>query len=226
MRERHRLKTRQPLRRVTIVHHLSSVREAVDAHRDLVAEELNVKEVIVTGDDGQLATLSFKANFKTLGRRFGKQMKAAAARIAQLSNDEWSVLADGGEIEIEGQMVTADDVMVHREPKGDVFIEVDAGLTVALDHHLDDDLLHEGWSREITSRIQRLRKESGLDVTDRIRLGLYTASTELNQAIAVHRSAIMGEVLASQVDILDTPVDGEVTDIEGHALTMTVEKDV
>ena len=77
LRERHRLKTRQPLSRVTIVHHDPAVIEAVGAHESLIMDELNVKSVVARSNDDELATLSFKANFKTLGRRMGKKMKAA-----------------------------------------------------------------------------------------------------------------------------------------------------
>src|SRR5690606_21556648 len=88
LRERHQIKTRQPLARVTVVHHDPLVRVAIQGHAELVADELNVKEVVVREDDQDLAALSFKADFKRLGRRFGKQMKDAAARIAALTPSE------------------------------------------------------------------------------------------------------------------------------------------
>ena len=93
LREKHKLKTRQPLRRVTIVHHEPEVLDAVRAQEQLIAEELNVKEVVARSDDADLATLSFKANFKTLGRKLGPRMKEAAGQIAQLSPADWGILA-------------------------------------------------------------------------------------------------------------------------------------
>ena len=118
LRERHKLKTRQPLAAVRIVHHEESFRESLQRQADLIAQELNVKEVQVQPSDADLTTMTFKANYKTLGRRFGKQMKVAAAEIQQLSRADWARLQEGEEIEVLGQVIGSADVLVQREAKG------------------------------------------------------------------------------------------------------------
>ncbi len=216
LREKHKLKTRQPLSRVIVVHHDESVVAALLRQQELIAEELNVKEVVAQQDDGGLATLSFKANFKTLGRRFGKKMRDAATRIAALTSDEWDVLQSGGTMDVEGESISADDVLVSREASGDVVLETDGPLTVALDHVLDDALIHEGWARELTSKLQRMRKDSGLSVTDRIILQLSSKDQAFIQAIEAHAEHIGGEVLAAQFDVVDELNGGVDLDVEGH----------
>jgi isoleucyl-tRNA synthetase len=222
LREKHKLKTRQPLRRVTIVHHESDTLDAVMNQRGLIAEELNVKEVVVREDDADLATLSFKANFKTLGRRLGPKMKEAASQIAGFSADHWAALSSGGSVEVAGEEITAEDVMVQRQPKGDVVIEVDGALTLALDHLLDDELIHEGWAREMTSRLQRIRKDAGFQVTDRIALEIGVTDAALKDALTTHQANIAEEVLATTVVIEEALGTGTSHDIDGHSVTIEV----
>ena len=136
LRERHNLKTRQPLQAVTLVHHDENVQNGLKNQQDLIAEELNVKEVRIQGNDADLTTLSFKANFKTLGRRFGKQMKEAAQQISQLTRDDWTIMSNGGSIDVLGQPVTVDDIIVRREAKDDVVIETYEALVLALETEL------------------------------------------------------------------------------------------
>jgi len=196
LREKHKLKTRQPLQRLIVVHHDPAIHAVIAAHADTLRGELNVKEIVATADEGELATLQFKANFKTLGRRYGKQMKAAAAAISALTAEQWSTLQDGGEVEIEGQPITSADVFVTREPRGDVVIASEGEVTVALDTELNPALVAEGLAREVVSRIQRLRKDSGFEVTDRIAVEIQ-AGPELIRAVNDHRDWIAGEVLAT-----------------------------
>ncbi len=218
LREKHRLKTRQPLRRVTIVHHDLLVRDAIVAQQELVAEELNVKEVVVVGNDSDLATLSFKANFKSLGRRLGKRMKEAAKTISSFTAQDWAKLQNGETIDVADEAITADDVIVARTARGDVVIEVEGSLTVAIDHVLDDELVAEGRAREITSRLQRLRKDHGLDVTDRIKLKACTSSDPLQAVLKRYKDAIAAEVLASSFDLIELSELETTVDIDGHTL--------
>lgn len=224
LRERHRLRTRQPLAQVVVVHHDPAFVEAIRRQAAVIADELNVKEVDVRDEDSTLATLTFKANFKTLGRRYGKQMRDAAAAIAVLSLDDWQVLRDGGTIDIIGQPITSEDVDVRREPRGDVVIETDGAMTVALDTRLTDALVGEGLTREVTSRVQRLRKETGLEVTDRIVLTLSTDEPVLLEALQAHRDHVAEEVLAQQL-VVQEGTDGEhQVDVEGRLLGVSLVK--
>jgi isoleucyl-tRNA synthetase len=223
LREKHRLRTRQPLSRVTVVHHDPAARAALEAQAEIVAEELNVKVVHITGDEGSLATPVFKANFKTLGRRYGKRMKAAATAIAALGAEAWSTLQAGGELVIEDEAITAEDVLVHFEPKGDVVIETDAGVSVALDTELDAALVREGLARELTSRLQRLRKSEGLEVTDRVAVVVKPGSPELAAALADHADAIAAEVLATSL-VVSGDDQPHALDLDGHACSVALSR--
>jgi isoleucyl-tRNA synthetase len=223
LREKHKLKTRQPLRAVTVVTHDAEAQEALRAHTELICEELNVREVSVLGDDHALADVSFKPNYKTLGKRMGKKMKAAAAAIAALPRDDWDKLEDGGTIVIEGEELTQDDILVTRTAKGEVVLESYEHLTVALDTHLDDDLVREGLMREVVSRLQRIRKDSGLEVTDRVTVALGTADEQLKLALEEHSARIADEVLAASLEI-SADVAGDALDVDGHALSVTLTK--
>lgn len=218
LRERHKLKTRQPLRELVVADHHADVRAAAEAHADLIAEELNVLGVTVRSDASELATTTYKANFKTLGRRYGKQMRACAAEIASLTPEQWAALQSGDPIDILGQPVTSDDVLVTREARGDVVIETDGALTVALDTELDDDLRRRGLAREITSSLQRLRKDRDFGLTDRIRVALH-ASGPLREALDAHGAEIADEILATGFELVDAS-GGEALEIEGHALSV------
>ncbi|MBA2320210.1 MAG: isoleucine--tRNA ligase, partial [Deltaproteobacteria bacterium] len=133
LRETHKLKVRQPLRRVTVVMPGAADRAALQRQADIVAEELNVKRVEITDDESALAVPSFKANYKTLGKRFGKGMPAVAARVTELTAAEWAGLQRGETVSFEGQEIAADDVVVTFAPKGDLVIAAERGITVALD---------------------------------------------------------------------------------------------
>jgi isoleucyl-tRNA synthetase len=169
----------------------------------------------VDADADELAHTTFKANYKTLGRRFGKQMRDAAAAISELTSEQWRTLRDGGEVEILGQPIHAADIDVRTEAKGDVVIETQGALTVALDTELDDSLRREGVARELVSRIQRHRKDAGFEVIDRIQVTIDTQDASLTDAVQGFSAWIAGEVLAASLT-LGTVQDGETLDIDGR----------
>lgn len=214
LRERTRLKTRQPLRRLTVVHHDAAVRDAVTAHAALVRDELNVRAVDVRADGHELATVTCKANFKTLGKRFGKDMKVAAAAIEAFGAAELAALEAGGTVEVLGQPVGADDVVVRRESRGDLVIEVDGGLIVAYDTAVDDELLAEGLAREVVSTVQRLRKEQGFAVADRVAVTVTTDDAALAGALRTHLGFVQAETL-SVTTVVDGPGDDVVSSVRG-----------
>ena len=224
LRDRHRLKIRQPLRRLTVVEHDEVALEAVTSHADLIADELNVKVVETSVEDSSLCHLKFKANFKALGPRLGKRMKEAAGAIAAFGRDDWAVLQDGGSLEVAGEPVGLEDVVVEREPRGDVVVENEGSLTVALDTELDDELIQEGLARELVSRLQRMRKDAGLEITDRISLVLATDSADLRTALDRQRDRIAGEVLASSLAVEAGAGGATSFDIEGHEVAVTMSR--
>jgi isoleucyl-tRNA synthetase len=223
LREKHKLKTRQPLSTLTVVSTSEAVRAALTAHAELLEDELNVKQVVALADDASLATLSFKANFKTLGKKLGPKMKDAANEIQAFTRAQWAVLEKGGAVQVQGADITKDDVLVTRTAKGEVVVESAGDLTVALDTHVTDVLRREGLMREVVSRVQKLRKDQGLEVADRIVLTLATADADLKACFAEHEARIRDEVLAVKLEA-PASADGEVMDVDGHPVTVKVTK--
>ncbi len=193
------LKTRQPLARVTIVSHDTRVRAAIDAHADLIAEELNVKLVETSADETSLAHLRLKPNFRTLGPRFGSAMKEAASAIAALTPDIVDRIVDGGAADVLGQSVTLEDVIVSREAREGFAVATGDTLSVAIDTQLDQGLLVEGIAREIVKAVQGLRRSAGLDVSDRIILHWASEHPDVLAAMEIHGAWVASETLATKM---------------------------
>jgi isoleucyl-tRNA synthetase len=219
-RERVKIRVRQPL---GTLHAVVPAGISVDA--DLLAilkDELNVKEVrFLTGAE-DLVTLKAVPNFRVLGKRFGGRTQEAAQAIRELSAEALQRIRSGADVAIavDGaqHQLSGEDLNVHEEARGDLIVESDAGFTIALDPTLDDDLRREGLARELVNRIQRTRKDGGLKVSDRIRLGIEGAEPVL-EAVRAHREYISSETLAVEVTI-----GGDATQT-GYAVFNTVDLD-
>ncbi|MEN0062001.1 MAG: isoleucine--tRNA ligase [Myxococcota bacterium] len=222
LRERHKLKTRQPLGSLTIVHHEPDVRAAVEAQAAIIADELNVKEVVVQAEGDQLATLTCKPNFKTLGRRFGKQMKDAAKLIGAWGAEEYRQLQAGETLEVLGEAIAEADVDVRRESREDVVIETEGALIVAFDTALTDELVAEGIARELVSAAQQARKDLGLEVTDRVALTVTSAHAGLRDAVEGQRESIATELLATSIDVVDRAAAGVILSTVRGPIEVTI----
>jgi isoleucyl-tRNA synthetase len=167
--------------------------------RDLIREELNVKEVVLRENEEELVEYSAKANFKVLGRQLGKDMKEAAARIQNLGGSDIRTLLAGGSVELalggRSFALIAEAVLVTRAEKEHLKVLNEGTLTVALDPELTPELVQEGLVRDLVRGVQNLRKERGLAVTDRIELEL-AGSEELRGAVAAFQERLTGETLA------------------------------
>ena len=220
-----KVRTRQPLARA-VVHHAGD-RAALEPLLDLVAEELNVKEVAFAESAEQLAGWRAKPNFRTLGPRLGPRVKGLAAVLVEEDGSVASRLAAGEpvEVELEGGSVTLgpDDVDLSQETQEGWGVAAEGGLTVALDLDVTPELRREGLAREVVRAVQDARKAAGLEVTDRIVLRLQ-ASGGLADAIAEHRDRIAGETLA--VDITHEPIAGagETVEIDGDRLSIDLRR--
>ena len=199
LREKHKLKTRQPLQAVTLVHHGEDVRTAFSNQSGLIAEELNVKEVRIEESDAELTEIQLKPNFKRLGRRFGRNMKAAAAEIATLDRAAWQTLQGGGTITILDQDIVAEDLILRREAKADVLIETEDALLVALDAELTESLIAEGYVRDCIRSIQQARKEQDLQISDRITVEVFCNDDTVSSAIQAFQEDIKTQVLANRI---------------------------
>ena len=222
LREKHKLKTRQPLQSVTLVHHDDTVRTAFSNQSALIAEELNVKAVHIEASDAELTEVHFKANFKRLGRRFGRNMKQAAAEIETLGRDEWSVLQSGGSVKILDQDILAEDLILRREAKNDVLIETEDALLVALDSELTRALIDEGYVRDLIRMIQNERKEQDLQISDRIALQVRCSDEAVRNAVESHKKEISIQVLASSISVSDDLADLQCVDFGRGSLAIQI----
>jgi isoleucyl-tRNA synthetase len=195
-------KMRQPLRRAVIVAN-DAERAAISARADLVAAELNVKELDFVSEEADLVSYAVKPNYRSLGPRFGKRMPQVAAAVEALDPVHVAkVMADGGQIGINvdgsDHTIGPDEVSLALQPLEGYEVEAEAGHAVALQLELDDELRREGLAREIVHAVQNARKAAGLEISDRIELSL-GGDDELIAAAREHQPYIAGEVLATSV---------------------------
>ncbi|MBK8945829.1 MAG: isoleucine--tRNA ligase [Ignavibacteriae bacterium] len=201
MRAKNNLKVRQPLRKMMIAVEPKR-RDAVRSMGDVILEEVNIKDLEVLEDDSSIVNKTAKANFKSLGPKYGKMMKSLAQRIKDFTKDEiknleneksYTFTLEGNEINL-----TLDDVeIISTEIEGWV-VESENGVTVAIDSELNEELIGEGYAREFVNRIQNMRKSAGFEVTDRISI-VYSTDKELNSYIENFVEYINNEVLADSL---------------------------
>ncbi len=221
LRKRSELRVRQPLPRVTVVTRDSDVVSAISTHRDLIAEELNVRDLEVHADEEGIVDLAAKANFRALGPRLGKRMREVATGIEAMSHEDVAALLNGDTKTLAGEDITVDDVVVSRTPRAGTVVATDGPMSVALDTEISEDLRIEGLARELINRIQALRRTSGLNVTDRINVIWQSASKDVAAAFAGYGDLIAGEVLAVSIVQGHAVVDGE-TDVAGEPVRLEI----
>jgi isoleucyl-tRNA synthetase len=192
----------------------------VDGVKDLILSEINVKQLEYVTDASGLLKKGAKANFKTLGAKLGKDMKEAAALIANFSNDEINALEKSGAmaISINGNdyTLTPDDLIVSTEDLPGWKVASEGGLTVALDVTLTPELLAEGTARDLVNRIQNIRKDKDFNVTDRVVVTIEKHEAIL-AAVAQFRDYIKAEVLATDLVLADA-MDAEKVELEDGVL--------
>ncbi|HMP72866.1 MAG TPA: isoleucine--tRNA ligase [Kiritimatiellia bacterium] len=227
LRTEHNLKVRQPLRSLHVVSHDPLRRERVSALRALVLDELNVKDVVFSGDEASLATLSAKANFKTLGPRLGAKVQKINKAVMALTSSELAakLASDAFEIEVEGEVIGLgrDELVVERTPLPGLAVASEGSFSVALDTELDEGLIREGLARELVNKIQNLRKAADFDIAQRIRIDYATADEEIRRAFAEHGETIFAETLAEHCQAFeDGWSDGEEVNVNGKLCRIRV----
>ena len=198
MRAKNDLKVRQPLKKI-LVSVEKGKRSAIKEMADVVLEEINIKELEILEDDSAIVNKSTKPNFKTLGPKYGKLMKNIAGRIKEFGKDEISKLESGEELKLdfdgEEVSVSKEDVeIVSTEIEGWI-VETEEGVTVGIDTELTEDLIAEGYAREFVNRVQNMRKDSGLDVIDRIKI-YFESEDRLANYLGKFSEYITNETLA------------------------------
>jgi isoleucyl-tRNA synthetase len=194
----------------------------------IILDEVNVKAMEYVSDESGLVRKSAKANFKSIGPKFGKAVQALGARIRTLTAQEIAELENAGTITLSlngsGYTISREDVEIVREDIAGWIVESDGTMTVALDTELNEELLAEGAAREFVNRVQNLRKDSGLDVTDRILLA-FDAPEGLREKLNSMIDYIRNETLA--VRVVTGPVTeahAAVVDINGEAVQIGIER--
>jgi isoleucyl-tRNA synthetase len=209
-REEVQIRVRQPLRRLYAV--VAGGLELRPEVLELVRDELNVKQVAFLGSAEGLVHLAGRPNFRALGPRFGQATNEAAEAIRALEPDALRALAAGEPVHVtvngSEHRLQPGDLDIVEEARGELVVRSEAGHTVALEPSLDTELIQEGLARELVNRIQRLRKDSGLDITDRIGLGVF-GPPPLRVAAEAWRVFIAGETLASEITVSDAGAAGE-----------------
>jgi isoleucyl-tRNA synthetase len=199
LRALHNLKIRQPLKAIHLVTKDQKERGVLMEMSEIIREELNVKEVIFRDNEEELVNYKAKPNYKVLGKILGKDMKAAALAIGRFSSSEVQSLMEGGTLSLDvGNRridLTAESVNIDREERENLRVLNEGSLTVALDSELNEDLIQEGTVRDIVRYVQNLRKEQGLNVTDRIRLYVY-GSDSARKAVQSYAEHLTSETLA------------------------------
>jgi isoleucyl-tRNA synthetase len=211
-RETAKVNVRQPLQRLVCVPSPHSAAAAAHIHAlvPILAAELNVKDVEFATSADALVSLEAKANFRALGKVFGKETPLAAAAVAALDSAALQAFERGEPVlvHVAGRehRLTADDLTIVRKASGTLVVQQDGPLFAAIDPTVTPELRAEGIARELVSRTQRLRKESGLEVSDRIILNI-AGPALIQGAVAAHRQWIAGEVLARDIVVADTMQD-------------------
>jgi isoleucyl-tRNA synthetase len=198
---------------------------AVESHVDLIAEELNVKHVEVHGDEEDLVHLSAKADFKALGPRLGAQTRSVAAAIAGLSHDQVSSMVDGAKITVEGVEIGFDDIVVQREPREGVVVAAEGPVSCALDIEPTAQLVAEGVAREVVNRIQSIRRDQDLAVSDRVAVAWHTEDEPIAAAIEGFRELIATEVLATDLSRASSAGTGIAVEINAAEVWIDVTAD-
>jgi isoleucyl-tRNA synthetase len=209
MRAKANLKVRQPLKRIMVAVDKSKT-EALNKMKEVILDEVNIKELVVLKDDSEIVNKSAKPNFKSIGPKFGKNVNPAASAIKSLPKEEIVKLERGESIniDIKGEkfLITPQDVEIVSSEISGWVVENNEGVTVAIDTALDEMLIKEGLAREFVNRIQNMRKDAGFDVTDRIEVK-YSGSKDLMSAIKDFEKYISNETLAEKMINSET-IDG------------------
>ena len=231
MRMKANLKVRQPLKKLIIPVSSDQEKNLIAQMQDVILEEINVKDIEYVTEDSGVVKRKAKPNFKTLGPRFGKTVQVVAARIRSMTAGEVNrFLADGSlTFSADGSeyVVSVEDVeILHEDVKG-WLVESDGPVTVALDTELTQDLVDEGFAREFVNRVQNRRKDSGLEVTDRIRLYV-RASQKLARALEKQASYVKQETLAVELRLMKeddrSSVELHQEDVNGESVEIGLEK--
>lgn len=225
LRKKEQIIVRQPLQCISIPVNSTEMKAKIEKMQQLILDEVNVKELQFVEGAGMLVK-KVKCNFRTMGKKFGKLMKAVNAVVTGMNQDDIATLEKEGQItiQVEGQNCDIElaDVEIISEDIPGWTVAVEGSLTVALDINITPELKSEGLAREIVKRIQAIRKESGFEITDRINVEI-TDVPELAEAVGYYKDYIFGQVLANDITF-GNPADGIEVDFEEFKAVIKISK--
>jgi len=225
------INVRQPLAKIILPMDQES-RTMVEAVKNIILDEVNVKDIRFVDDDSGIVDKTAKPNFPKLGKRLGKRMKAVSAKISRLTNEQIGVFEKAGSITLtldDGSdvLINSDEIEIQRTGLEGWSVETQNDITVALDTEISEELLKEGLTREFMNRVQNMRKEADYDVTDRISIG-YEGSDLLETAISERIDTIKTETLAEHLEseLLKSPDFIKTWDIEGEPCEISIQRTI
>ena len=226
LRKKEALIVRQPLQKIAIPAADEVMKSRIEAVKQLILSEVNVKELEFVEGDGILVK-KIKCNFRTLGKKFGKLMKSVNVAVTEMSQEQIAELEKNGSItlQVEGTdaLIELADVEIFSEDVPGWTVANEGALTVALDVEVTDELRREGVAREIVKKVQAIRKESGFEITDRISVVL--SSSDLSDAaVEQFREYICNQVLADSLEVDTALSEGEDIELEGCTIKVTVKR--
>lgn len=224
LRKKEHVIVRQPLQKICIPATDACQKENIEAMSQLILDEVNVKELEFV--EGDMLEKKVKCNFRVMGKKFGKLMKAVAAAVGALSQDAINELSVNGsvQVDVDGQTVeiVREDVEIVSEDIPGWTVANDGALTVALDLEITEELKNEGMAREIVKRIQAYRKSSGFEITDHIHVVL-SHDDNLQKAVEAYHDYICSQVLADKLEF-GAPESGEELDLEDFKISVDITK--
>ena len=228
LRRKVNIKVRQPLHMVMIPVVDAHQQESIEAVKNLILNEVNVKELKFVDNTAGILVKKIKPDFKKLGPRYGKIMKALAVTIQSMSQEDINAFEKAGTftLMVDGQEAVLErtDVEIISEDIPGWLVANEGRLTVALDITVTEDLRKEGLARELVNRIQNLRKSSGFDITDKIHVSILSCE-EMDEAIHDYKDYIANQVLAESIEIMDNAIsDATELDFEDFKLSVKIEK--
>ncbi|MBQ2181491.1 MAG: class I tRNA ligase family protein, partial [Bacteroidaceae bacterium] len=226
LRKKEQIIVRQPLQTISIPVTDSLQKERIEQMKQLILDEVNVKELqFVEGGAGMLVK-KVKCNFRVMGKKFGKMMKAVSNAVAELTQEQIAELESKGQITIqaEGQdaLIELADVEIYSEDIPGWTVANEGSLTVALDINITPELKNEAVAREIIKRIQGIRKDSGFEITDRIQV-VISESPAISEALAGFKDYIASQVLANSIE-MGQPTEGTEVDFDDFKAIIHVKK--
>jgi isoleucyl-tRNA synthetase len=225
LRKEHKIKVRQPLPSVRIASPHENILNFLKDQQHLVSEELNVKKVDFSSDETALVILKAKPNFRVLGKKAGRFMKSLQDIISKFNRNQLETLLNGNNLKVtvDGELLelTSEDVVVDRVILEGMIAASVGDITIALDVNLNEELLLEGLAREVVNKINTMRRDHGLDVSDRIRVKMETTD-RVRKSFETHQDYISKEILAVSIEF--TSCQGTVWDLNGEPAKIHIQK--